>query len=189
MDFQSIWQRAKHGAVSEAEISAAESALSSNLPDRHLPTLIVGLKRRSSPALIALLDDLLAHGRVEEERYCALRVLCRYWGLWDRYLPYLATKISPAEFERDPDVSQEALALVGEYLWKHPDKEFWHKLVSTYEAAAAASQEDLMKAAFESLYVGLHGSNEALQRKIKPQQGETPAEVLAAARAKGGLGH
>jgi hypothetical protein len=78
---------------------------------------------------------------------------------------------------------------VGEYLWQHPHKEIWRQLVPTYEAAAAASQEYLIKGAFESLYVGLHGSKEALQRKIKPQRGETPAEVLAAARAKAGLEH
>jgi hypothetical protein len=74
MDFHSIWQRAKHGSVSEQEIGAAEAALrSEDMSDRHVPILIVGLMQKPDPSRIALVEAFLRSGKVDAERYSALR--------------------------------------------------------------------------------------------------------------------
>src|SRR5271154_4690419 len=100
MDFHSIWQRAKHGSVSEQETRGAAAALrSEGMTDRHVPILILGLMQKPNPSRIALMDAFLRSGKVDAERYSALRVLCRYWGLWDKYLDYLLAKIAPEEFD------------------------------------------------------------------------------------------
>jgi hypothetical protein len=187
-DFESIWDRAKHGSVSQSEIAAAESVLrSSDSSDRHLPILILGVTRKPEPALVALVDQFLTAGKNEAERYCALRVLCRYWGLWSKYLDYVLMKISPEEFESDQGVAEESFVLLGEYLWEHPDRGAWRRLLSVYDSAVADAKRDLEKTAYSSICVGLFGAKEMLRREIRKQRHESPSEILDAARLKAGL--
>lgn len=189
-NFSDIWDRAKHGTVSEAEVAAAEAALrSSDTSDRHLPLLIIGIDRKPTAALIALVKSFLVDSRSEAERYSALRVLCRYWGLWAEFLPYLKEHISLEAFERDPAVADEAFGLMGEYLWNHPDRDAWRRLVQTYDAAVAAGQTMLSKDAYAAIFDGLFGKKETLLRTARKQFRHGDEDVMNAARLKAGLTH
>jgi len=48
-----------------------------------------------------LMEGFLDAGQVDAGRYCALWVLCRYWELWDKYLPYVLSKTSPEGFDSE----------------------------------------------------------------------------------------
>jgi hypothetical protein len=188
MDFHSIWQRAKHGSVSEQEIRATEAALrSEDMSDRHVPILIVGLMLKPDPSRIALMDAFLRSGKVDAERYSALRVLCRYWGLWDKYLDYLLAKIAPEEFDRDPTVSDEAFSLLGDYLFQHSDQAGWRRLVFVYDLAVAEGREDLAKQAFDTMVDGFQGKKKSLLQGEPTSTSPGAAQVIAAARSKAGL--
>ena len=188
MDFQSIWQRAKHGSVSEQEIQAAEAALrSEGMSDRHVPILIVGLMRKPDPSRVALVDAYLRSGKVDAERYSALRVLCRYWGLWDKYLDYVLAKIAPEEFDRDPALSDEAFSLLGDYLFQHADQAGWRRLLSVYDLAVAEGREDLRKQAYGTMVDGLLGKKESLRRGSRKDSSSEVTQVVGAARSKAGL--
>jgi hypothetical protein len=190
INFSDIWDRAKHGTVLEAEVAAAEAALrSSDTSDRHLPLLIIGVARKPTAALIALVKSFLVGSRIEAERYSALRVLCRYWGLWVEFLPYLTENISPEAFERDPAVADEAFSLIGEYLWDHPDRDAWRGLVQTYDAAVAGGKNVLSKQAYSAIFDGLFGKKEALLRIARKQFRHGDEEVMNAARLRAGLTH
>lgn len=190
MDFSDIWQRAKHGTVSKQEIAAAESALhSSDAGDRHLPLLIIGLARKPEPSLVDLVRSFLIGGKMEAERYCALRVLCSYWSLWADYLPYVLDKISPEAFDADPGVADEAFNLIGTYLWKHPDREAWQRLVAVYDLAREAGNQDLADCAHKSMFDSLFGKKELLQREVRHEYRKDDPEVVNAARSKAGLAH
>lgn len=188
MDFQNIWHNVSHGQhVSEQELSAAESALrSADRGDRHLPILIVGVARKPEPSLIALMEGFLGPGHVDAERYCALRVLCRYWGLWDRYLPNLLSKTSPEEFEKDPAISDEAFTLMGEYLSSHADRTAWRHLVAVYDSAVKSHNDDLAADAYSSIYRAVLGGKAMLRREASEDRKHDP-QVLAAARSNAGL--
>jgi hypothetical protein len=192
MDFQDIWDRAKHGEpVSEQEIDAAVSALASADcgDDRDLIILILGLTRKPTPSLVALVETFLVDGRTDAERYSALKTLCRHWGLWDQYLEYLLTKITPEEFDRDPAVSDEAFNLLAEYLRQHTNRNAWRRLVSIYDNATAAGKHDLAMHAYSSMHEGLFGAQEALRRMAGTEYRNNDEVVLAAARSKAGLTH
>ena len=124
---------------------------------------------------------------VDSERYSALKVLCRYWGLWQEYLEYVLRKISPEEFDRDPAVADEAFNLLGEYLSEHANRNAWRSLVSVYDFALTAANEGLAKEAYSSMYVGLFGTKETLRRRVRKEYRENDPETLAAARSKAGL--
>ena len=187
MDFQTIWQRAKHGSVSEQETRAAEAALrSEDMPDRHVPILIVGLMRKPDPSRIALVDAFLRSGKVDAERYSALRVLCSYWGLWDKYLDYLLAKIAPEEFDRDPAVSDEAFSLLGDYLFQHSDQAAWRRLVFVYDVAVSEGRDDLAKQAYGTMVDGLQGKKETLLQGKPKDTSPGAAQIVAAARSKAG---
>ena len=111
---------------------------------------------------IALMDAFLRSGKVDAERHSALRVLCRYWGLWDTYLDYLLAKIAPEEFDRDPAVLDEAFSLLGGYLFQHSDQEGWRRLVFVYDLAVAEGREDLAKKAYGTVVDGLQGKTKSL---------------------------
>lgn len=190
VDFNDIWTQVKQGTVSERDVAAAESALrSSSETDRHLPLLIVGVTRRPDPSLIKLVKSILLGDGADAERYCALRVLCRYWGLWEDFLPYVLEKISPEGWESDYGVSNEAFNLVGEYLWEHADRNAWRRLVSVYDAAVASGRQDLAKNAYAAIVDGIYGKKEALMRSARKQFREHDKETLNAARLKAGLAH
>jgi hypothetical protein len=148
VDIRELWRRRKHGSISEREIVEVELVMVSNsLPDRHLAILIVGLSRKPTPARIRVMKDFLTNGRTDEERYCALRVLCRYWQLWRDFLAYLFEKTSAVALDHDPAVSDEAFSLLGEYLSKHSDRNAWLHLITLYDAAMASGASQLAKTA------------------------------------------
>ena len=188
MDFHGIWQRAKHGSVSEQETQAAEAALGSEgVSELHLPILIVGIMRKPDPSRIALMESFLRSSKVDAERYSALRVLCRYWGLWDKYLDYLLAKIVPEEFDRDPAVSDEAFSLLADHLFQHSDQAVWRRLVSVYDLAVAEGREDLAKQAYDTMVDGLQGKKESLQHGSRKHISSEAVQVVGAARIKAGL--
>jgi hypothetical protein len=116
-------------------------------------------------------------------------VLCRYWRLWAEFLPYLLEKISPEAFDSDPAVADEAFSLIGEYLWEHPDREAWRRLVQVYDVAVAAGRKAPAKQAYSAIFDGLFGKKEALLRTARKQFRHGDEEVVNDARLKAGLTH
>jgi len=149
--------------------------------------LIVGVTRRAEPSLVALMQTFLTTASLDTERATALKVLCRYWGLWDQFLDYVMDNISPETFDAYPMVADQAFNLLGEYLSGHLNRKAWGRLVGIYEGARAASNEELTKAAYASIHVGLVGPKEALRQRLKKEFRENDSQVLAEARSKVGL--
>lgn len=190
IDLDEIWQRAKQGeSISEQEIVAAERILRSEWsPKRDLAILIVGVTRNQTPLLISMVEGILRGSSDDTERRSSLKVLCRYWGLWGQYLEYVLQKISPAEFESDPEVSREAFNLVGDYLSNFSNSKVWRRVFEVYQTGMSTGKVDLAREAYSALYVGVVGSKETLLRQIQKKYRENDEDVLGLARIKARLG-
>ena len=123
----------------------------------------------------------LRSGKTDAERYSALRVLCRYWGLWDAYLPYLFSKIEPKAWGNDYALADEATNLLGGYLrLKGEDKVAWAKLLEVYDNAIATGDSDKVERAYSAVFVALKGEHEGLRAQLTPKAARDEGVILAA---------
>ncbi len=85
------------------------------------------------------MEAYLREGSLEAERYAAMRVLCRYWGLWPDYLSHLFVKVQTPSWEMEYAVAEEATRLLGDFLQVNPapalTKGAWLALLGVYHDA------------------------------------------------------
>lgn len=183
LDLQNVWNAVKRGGkVAERELAACEQLLETRPPgDLYLAILIVGVARRPDDRRIGIVESYLRNGRTDAERYAALRVLCRYWELWERYLPDLFAKTAPAAWENDYALADEATTLLGEYLQRQTeDNVAWGRLVEVYDHANSIGDTQQADAAYHALFVAIKGSHEKLRAQLSNDDAKDASVILAA---------
>jgi hypothetical protein len=188
VNLRDLWDRVKHGKYSEEELAACERLLENpGVDDLHVAILIVGVARRPNPRLVRIIDAYLRNGKTDAERYTALKILCRYWRLWDEYLPFLYAKVQEDAWESDYALADEAMTLLGDYLFRHEqNKEAWRKLVDVYDAAVNRGDTLVANIVSNAAAVALHGSEKALRAEVAGQP-MPQDEVMQAARERARL--
>lgn len=150
-DFESIYNRAKFGPLSETEVAevARELETSEHGADPYMLIQTLGRagarqhRKLVEPYLLCRKDPMLARAAVE--------TLCQDWGLYEEYLSELKAFVAGVAWDDGDDVRLMALACAGEYLQKECDPVLLELLLETFEDDA--EDEILRGEAYSALAV------------------------------------
>jgi hypothetical protein len=137
MNFNDLLDRAKQGDLSDREVDAVAAALERADPSEDPYTLlhILGISRaqRHRPLVERYLrwfdDPMLAR--------LALQILCSHWGETREHLDYVRSFVSGDPRDPGDDVRIAAIAIAGEHLRNHQDRELIAMLIGIFDAPTA----------------------------------------------------
>jgi hypothetical protein len=120
-DIQDLVLCSKEGAVSTAELHETADILAADRGGADTYSLLYVLGRSQARTYEGLVAGSLEYRIDPMVARLALQILCRFWGLTDKYHEKVLTFLKGVDWDCDGDVRQIAISATGEFLTANRD--------------------------------------------------------------------